>query len=88
MSDWDFLHDMAAEGYGADAISDAMATGVAPWHYSHIEKHELREDIDYLRKSLKNRTITRKEFATEMKRSRKLKKELKRYAVEDDRHSL
>ncbi|ADP99972.1 hypothetical protein CF042_05715 [Klebsiella pneumoniae] len=79
MSDWDYLHDMRAEGYGEEAISEAAATGVAPWHYSHINENELRQDIDLLKMSLKNRDITRKEFAAQMKECRKRKKELKTY---------
>lgn len=47
MSDWDYLHDMRAEGYDEEAISEAAATGVAPWHYSHIDENELRQDIDF-----------------------------------------
>lgn len=79
MSDWDYLHDMRAEGYSEEEILDAAVTGVAPWHYSYIDENELRQEIVLLKRELKNREITRKEFAAQMKECRKRKKELKTY---------
>ncbi|HAS3380938.1 TPA: hypothetical protein ACNUTA_003471 [Vibrio cholerae] len=77
MSDWDYLHDMRAEGYSEEVISDAAATGMAPWNCLHIDENELRQDIDSLKNSLNEHEITRKEFALQMKVCRKRKKELK-----------
>lgn len=36
MSDWDFLYDMHDEGYTAEQISDAQASGYNPFQYANI----------------------------------------------------
>ncbi len=38
MSDWDFLHEMHDQGYSAEDIADAAATGVAPWQWKYIDR--------------------------------------------------
>ena len=36
MSDWEFLHDMQAEGYSAREIADAAAIGYSPDEAKHL----------------------------------------------------
>lgn len=51
MSDWDFLHEMHAQGYSADEIADAAGSGAAPWEWEHIDREltcqELREEFPF-----------------------------------------
>jgi hypothetical protein len=40
MSDWDFLHDMHADGYSPEQIADAAACGYNPWEWQPIYEEE------------------------------------------------
>jgi hypothetical protein len=45
MSDWDFLHDMHAQGYSADDIALAAAVGYAPWEEAYISREWVDEEL-------------------------------------------
>lgn len=45
MSDWDFLHDMHARGYGADDIALAAGVGYAPWEEAYISRQWVDEEL-------------------------------------------
>lgn len=46
MSDWDFLHEMKEQGYSADAISDAMSSGMAPWDTYYISNGWIDAELE------------------------------------------
>lgn len=45
MSDWDFLHEMHAEGYSPDDIALAAAVGYAPWEEAYISRAWIDEEL-------------------------------------------
>lgn len=45
MSDWEFLHDMHAQGCSAEEIADAAAVGYAPWEEPYISRQWVDEEL-------------------------------------------
>lgn len=46
MSDWDFLQEMKEQGYSADAISEAMSSGMAPWDIYYISNGWIDAELE------------------------------------------
>lgn len=45
MSDWDFLHEMHEQGYGADEIALAAGIGYAPWEEAYVSRQWVDEEL-------------------------------------------
>lgn len=46
MSDWDFLHEMHAQGCSPEEIADAAAVGYAPWEEAYLSKEWIDAELE------------------------------------------
>jgi hypothetical protein len=46
MSDWDFLHEMHAQGFSPEAIADAAAVGYAPWEAAYLSREWIDAELE------------------------------------------
>lgn len=44
MGDWDFLYDMASEGYSAEDIMEAQTSGASPEQWAELERQEKKKN--------------------------------------------
>jgi hypothetical protein len=62
MGDWDFLHDMKNEGYSAEEIADAAASGASPRDWAYIEKQAIKSEWEQLKALRDTGQISPEEF--------------------------
>jgi len=62
MSEWEFLHDMHAQGYNAEEIMDAASCGASPSDLAYIERQEKKKEWEELKSLRDAGTISPEEF--------------------------